>query len=58
MPMGRKAASVCLLSMQKQRVIGLSTQQRLGWTDEASMLFVNLATATVDFPGRKALIRR
>jgi predicted secreted hydrolase len=47
-----------LLSMQKQRVIGLSTQQRLGWSDEGSLLFVNLATATVDLPGRKALTRR
>jgi hypothetical protein len=47
-----------IISMQKKRVIGLSTQQRLGWTNEASVMVNNLVTATVDLPGRKAITRR
>ncbi len=47
-----------VLSMQKQRIIGLTTQTKFAWSDKESMLFTNLATATLDFPDRKEIIRR
>lgn len=57
-PNGAQGRIAVIVSMQKQRVIGLSTQQQLGWSDNDSMLFVNLVTATVDFPEHKSITRR
>lgn len=47
-----------LLSMQKQRVIGLTTQDEFSLSDKDCMVFFNLVTATLDFPDNKKLIRR
>lgn len=47
-----------LLSMQKQRVIGLTTQQEYGMTDNNCMMFVNLVTATIKMNNNKKIIRR
>jgi hypothetical protein len=55
---GKQGRIGVLLSMQKQSIIGLTTRKRLGWSDPSSMMFVNLVTATVDFPDHKAVIRR
>lgn len=47
-----------VLSMQKQRVIGLTTQEKYALSDNDCMLFTNLVTATVDFPDNNKIIRR
>lgn len=47
-----------LLSMTKQRIIGLTTQKEFSFSDKDCMLFTNLATATLDFPNNKKIIRR
>ncbi|MHC9541274.1 MAG: hypothetical protein AB9903_17355 [Vulcanimicrobiota bacterium] len=57
-PAGTQGRIGILISLQKFRMIGNTTQQRYGWSSEQSMIFTNLATATVDFTGRKSIIRR
>lgn len=57
-PAGTQGRIGVLVCMQKMRMIGITVQQRYGWSNEASMVFTNLVTATVDFPGRKSITRR
>jgi hypothetical protein len=57
-PDGTQGRIAVLFSMQKERTIGLTTQKKLKWNDNDCMLFVNLATATVDFPENKSITRR
>ncbi len=55
---GAKGRIGILLSIQKQRIIGLTTQKKYGFSDNGCMLFVSLVTATIDFPGNTKIIRR
>ncbi|MCK4813876.1 MAG: hypothetical protein KAT14_08060, partial [Candidatus Marinimicrobia bacterium] len=57
-PEGVKGRIGIVLSIQKQRVIGLTTQKQYGLSDENCMMFVNLVTATVDLPEDHKIIRR
>ncbi len=57
-PDGKEGRVAVLLSMQKQRLIGLATQKAYGLSDRDCMMFVNLVTATVDLPGTQKIIRR
>ncbi|MBN2780363.1 MAG: hypothetical protein JXR21_00175 [Candidatus Marinimicrobia bacterium] len=57
-PEGTQGRIAVLLSMQKQRIIGLTTQQEYGLSDEDCLMFINLVTATVDIPGQEKIIRR
>ena len=47
-----------VLSMQKQRVIGLTTQEKYALSDNDCMFFTNQVTATVDFSDHKKITRR
>lgn len=47
-----------VLSMEKQRVIGLTTQEKFALSDNDCMLFINLVAATVDFQDHKKIYRR
>lgn len=55
---GTKGRIGVLLSMTKQRVIGLTTQKLFSFSDNDCLQFTNLATATLDFPKSKKIIRR
>lgn len=57
-PAGTPGRIGVLVDLNKERIIGLTTQQRFGLSDEASILFSNTVTATVDFPNSQRLIRR
>jgi hypothetical protein len=57
-PEGNEGRVAILLSMQKQRIIGLTTQKAYGLSDNECMMFVNLVTATIDLPGTRKTIRR
>lgn len=57
-PQGDTGRIGIVLSMQKQRIIGLTTQLEYELSDMECMLLINLATATIDFPDGKKIIRR
>jgi hypothetical protein len=48
-----------LVSIQKDRCLGLTEQKAAGWTDEESLICGNIVTATLDMAnGEKKIVRR
>lgn len=57
-PAGTQGRLALLLDLNKQRVLGLTAQQRFGLSDNDTILWSSTATATLDFPQHKRLVRR